>query len=89
MSESVVLIGACFRRVEKRGDLAIDPFEPGSGEQITSMSRPKYLPGNFTLALIVAVVAASVLPCRDVSNVLEEIAVGDVQARSKQGGDDA
>jgi hypothetical protein len=26
---------------------------------------------------------------RDVRNVLEEIAVGDVQARSKQGGDDA
>jgi solute carrier family 10 (sodium/bile acid cotransporter), member 7 len=41
-----------------------DPLEPGSGEQITSMSRPKFLPENFTLALIATVVAASVLPCR-------------------------
>lgn len=31
---------------------------------MTSMSRPKYLPENFTLALIATVVAASVLPCR-------------------------
>lgn len=28
------------------------------------MSRPKFLPENFTLALIATVVAASVLPCR-------------------------
>ncbi len=41
-----------------------DPFEPGSGEQTSSMSRPKFLPENFTLALIATVVAASVLPCR-------------------------
>jgi sodium/bile acid cotransporter family protein DUF4137 len=40
-----------------------DPLEPSSGEQITSMSRPKFLPENFTLALIATVVAASVLPC--------------------------
>jgi sodium/bile acid cotransporter 7 len=41
-----------------------DALEPSSGEQITSMSRPKCLPENFTLALIATVVAASVLPCR-------------------------
>src|SRR5437588_3461386 len=28
------------------------------------MSRPKFLPENFTLALIATVIAASVLPCR-------------------------
>jgi solute carrier family 10 (sodium/bile acid cotransporter), member 7 len=39
-------------------------IKPGSGEQTTSMSRPKFLPENFTLALIVTVVAASELPCR-------------------------
>jgi solute carrier family 10 (sodium/bile acid cotransporter), member 7 len=32
--------------------------------QITSMSRPKFLPDNFTLSLIGTLVVASVLPCR-------------------------
>src|SRR2546421_2307803 len=32
--------------------------------QITSMSRPKFLPDNFTLSLIGTLVVASLLPCR-------------------------
>jgi solute carrier family 10 (sodium/bile acid cotransporter), member 7 len=32
--------------------------------QISSMSRPKFLPDNFTLALIGTIVLASLLPCR-------------------------
>lgn len=40
-------------------------LKAGHGEQIISMSRPKFLPENFTLALIATVVAASELPCRD------------------------
>ncbi|MGY2939504.1 putative Na+-dependent transporter [Bradyrhizobium sp. GM6.1] len=28
------------------------------------MSQPKFLPENFTLALVATVVAASILPCR-------------------------
>ena len=64
MSGSVVLTGECFRCVEKLADLAIRSVQPGSGERTTSMSRPKFLPENFTLALIATVVAASVLPCR-------------------------
>jgi solute carrier family 10 (sodium/bile acid cotransporter), member 7 len=32
--------------------------------QISSMSRPRFLPDNFTLALIGTLVLASLLPCR-------------------------
>jgi hypothetical protein len=32
--------------------------------QIASMSRPKFLPDNFTLTLIGTLVVASLLPCR-------------------------
>lgn len=39
-------------------------FKAAPGEQTTSMSRPKFLPENFTLALIATVITASVLPCR-------------------------
>jgi solute carrier family 10 (sodium/bile acid cotransporter), member 7 len=33
------------------------------------MSRPKFLPDNFTLALIGTLIAASLLPCRGVAAV--------------------
>ncbi|WJR77246.1 bile acid:sodium symporter family protein [Bradyrhizobium sp. NP1] len=38
--------------------------------QITSMSRPKFVPDNFTLALIGTLVAASLLPCRGSAAVI-------------------
>jgi len=54
-------------------------FKAGPGEQIISMSRPKFLPENFTLALIATVVAASELPCRGtaalVVNHLTDLAI--------------
>ena len=38
--------------------------------QITSMSRPKFLPDNFILALLGTVVLASLLPCRGAAAVV-------------------
>ena len=37
--------------------------------QVTSMSHPKFLPDNFTLALIGTLVVASLLPCRGAAAV--------------------
>jgi solute carrier family 10 (sodium/bile acid cotransporter), member 7 len=45
-------------------------FKAGPGEQMISMSRPKFLPENFTLALIATVVAASELPCHGTAALL-------------------
>ena len=42
--------------------------------QVTSMSGPKFLPDNFTLALIGTLVVASLLPCRGAAAVTADYA---------------
>ena len=45
-------------------------WEIASMNQVTSMSRPKFLPDNFILALIGTLVLASLLPCRGAAAVV-------------------
>jgi sodium/bile acid cotransporter 7 len=58
-------------RTLRRTDASLTPF---------AMARPRFLPDNFTLALIATVLLASLLPCRGEGamafNILTNIAVG-------------
>src|ERR1700688_233310 len=61
-------LAARAKRVERRPEQHV--LGIASTDKITSMSRPKFLPDNFILALIGTLVLASLLPCRGAAAVV-------------------